>query len=115
MRNQHWYVIEGRTSQSRYESFYDGSFLGDLLFRARAKSLEVKSRVSRWKNGGYNICMMREKGVDEAVKPLMLECERYEYARIMMLAEEIGVQEWSEMRERSVSWRLVVSRGSVSS
>ena len=32
-----------------------------------------------------------------------------------VVAEEIGVQEWSEMRERSVSWRLVVSRGSVSS
>ena len=48
------------------------------------------------------LCMMCEKGMDETVEYLMLECERYGYARIKMLrivAEETGVQEWSEMRE----------------
>ena len=51
--------------QARYESFYDGSFGEYLLFRARTKSLEVKSRVSRWKNGGCKRCMLCDKGVDE--------------------------------------------------
>ena len=36
------------------------------------KSLEVKIRVSRWKNGGCKRCMMCERG-----EHLMLECERY--------------------------------------
>ena len=48
---------------------------------------------------------MCEKGMDETVEHLMLECERCEYARRKMLevvVEEIGVQEWSEMREREV-------------
>ena len=47
---------------------------------------------------------MCEKGVDETVQHLMLECERYAYARSKMLevvVEEIGVQEWSEMRKRN--------------
>ena len=45
---------------------------------------------------------MCKKGVDETVEHFMLKCERYEYARSKMLevvVEEIGVQEWSEMRE----------------
>ena len=70
-----WY--RGR-NQSKYENFYDGSFGGNLLFRVRTKSLEVKSRVSRWKNGECKMCMMYEKGVDETVEHLMLECERYD-------------------------------------
>ena len=40
---------------------------------------------------------------------LMLQCERYEYARSKMLevvVEEIGMQEWSELRERSVSRQM---------
>ena len=39
----------------------------------------------------------------------MLKCERYEYARSKMLevmVEERGVQEWNEMRERSVSGQM---------
>ena len=40
----------------------------------------------------------------ETMEHLMLECERYHYARttkmLEVVAEEIRVQEWSEMRER---------------
>ena len=52
---------------------------------------------------------MCEKGLHETVGRLMLECERYEYAGSKMLevvVEEIGVQEWSEMRERSASSQM---------
>ena len=47
--------------------------------------------------------------MDKTVEHLMLECMRYEYARAKMLgvvAEEIGVDEWSEIRERSVSRQM---------
>ena len=47
---------------------------------------------------------MCEKG-----ERLMLVCERYEYARTKILevvVEKIGVQPWSEMRERSVSRQM---------
>lgn len=46
-----------------------------LLCRAwTTKSLEVNSRVYRWKNGGSKLCMMCERGVDETVEHLLLEC-----------------------------------------
>ena len=96
-----WYQ---RKDRSRYESFYDGSRGGDLLFRARTKSLEVNSRVYRWKNGGSKVCEVCERGVDETVEHLMLECEGYGGARDRMLdvvTEEIGVEACREMRERN--------------
>ena len=101
-----WYRGKDRP---RYESFYDGSHGGDLLFRARTKSLEVNSRVYRWKNGGSKVCEVCERGVDETVEHLMLECEGYECARGRMLGvvlEEIGMEAWSEMRERDVRERM---------
>ncbi|XP_045115935.1 uncharacterized protein LOC123507244 [Portunus trituberculatus] len=96
-----WYR---RKDRPRCESFYDGSRGGDLLFRARTKSLEVNSRVYRWKDGGSKVCEVCERGVDETVEHLMLECEEYGCARDRMLGvvtEEIGVEACSEMRERN--------------
>ena len=92
--------------QPRYERLYDGSFGGELLFKARTKSLEVNSRVYRWENDGSKLCIMCRVGEDETVEHLMLECERYEYERQRMLetvVEEIGVDRWNEVKERSVN------------
>ncbi|KAG0728534.1 hypothetical protein GWK47_032294 [Chionoecetes opilio] len=83
-----WYR---RKDQPRYVRFYDGGYGGDLLFRARTKSLEVNSRMYRWKNGGSKVCVMCVTGVDETVEHLMLECERYEYARTKMLEVVVGM------------------------
>ena len=47
---------------------------------------------------------MCERQVDETVEHLMLECERCRQAGSKMsevVVGEIGVEEWSEMRERS--------------
>ena len=46
MENQHWNGTEGMSSQDMKVSIM-AAFGGDLLFKARTKSLEVKSRVSR--------------------------------------------------------------------
>ncbi|KAG0725737.1 hypothetical protein GWK47_038027 [Chionoecetes opilio] len=103
-----WYR---RKDQPRYERFYDGGYGGDLLFRARTKSLEVNSRMYRWKNDGSKVCEMCVTGVDETVEHLMLECERYEYARTQMLevvVGEVGVEEWREMRDRRVEMEYLL-------
>ncbi|KAG0725205.1 hypothetical protein GWK47_039070 [Chionoecetes opilio] len=64
-----WYR---KKDQPRNERFYDSGYGGDLLFRARKKSLEVNSRMYRWKNGGSKVCVMCVTGVDETVEHLML-------------------------------------------
>ena len=100
-RTLEWYRGKDRP---RSESFYDGSHGGDLLFRARTKSLEVNSRVYRWKNGGSKVCEVCERGVDETVEHFLLECEGYGDARDRMcgvVIEEIGVEVWNQMRERN--------------
>ena len=60
-----WYQGKDRL---RSESFYDGSCGGDLLFRDKTKSLEVNSRVYRWKNRESKVCE-----VYETVEHLVLE------------------------------------------
>ena len=98
-----WYR---KKEQPGHESCYDGSYGGDLLFKARTKSLEVNSRTYRWANDGNKLCMVCERGVDETVKHLMMECERYEHERARMreaAIEDIGVEEWSEMYVRNDS------------
>ncbi|KAG0728872.1 Solute carrier family 22 member 15 [Chionoecetes opilio] len=65
--------------------------------------------IDRWKNGVSKTCVMSETGVDETVEYLMLECERYEYARTKMLevvVGEVGVEEWRDMRDKSVDRQM---------
>lgn len=52
---------------------------------------------------------MSERGVDETLALLLLEREKCEQARHEMLramAEEIGREEWSEMRESSIDRQM---------
>ena len=70
--------IEGRTSNCMKVFTMVALGAGDLLLRAQTKSFEVKSSVNRGKIGRCKRCMMCEKGVDETVEHLMLECGRYE-------------------------------------
>ena len=47
--------------------------------------------------------------MNDIMEHLMIECERYEYSRTMMLgpmAEEIRGEKWSERREKSVSRQM---------
>lgn len=106
-----WYRIK---DQPRGESYHDGSYGGDLLFRARTKSLEVNSRVYRWRNEGSKTCLMCDRGVDETVEHVVLECERYEDARARMLEVvigELGVETWNDMRQENTNKQIVYLLG----
>ena len=48
---------------------------------------------------------MCEKGMDETLEHLMLECEKYQYARSKMLRGS-GRRDRSEMRKRSVNRQM---------
>ena len=50
-----WYQVKEVPGR---EWFYDGSLGDDLLFKARTKSLELNSRVYRWRNEGSSVCRM---------------------------------------------------------
>ena len=83
------------------EWLYDGSLGGDLIFKARTKSLELNSRVYRWRNEGSSLCRMCEAGVDETVDHLLLECVCYDAERNEMVEgidEEVGRGEWGRLQ-----------------
>ena len=101
-----WYMCK---TQPRSECFYDGSVGSELFFKARTKSLEVYSRVYRWSNEGSKICRMCERGVDETIEHLLLQCEGYDREREMMLyvvKREMGEGKWEEICEMQ-EWELV--------
>ena len=77
-----WYKMKGAP---QYVSWYDGSLGGDLLFQARAQCMNVNARNYRWSDSGNKVCQMCEKGVDETVAHVILECEKYERERLEML------------------------------
>ena len=94
-----WYK---RKQAPRYESWYDGSVGGDLLFRARAQCMDVNARNYRWTESGSKACQKCETGVDETVEHVVLECERYERERVEMMQavmSEMGCEEgvWMEL------------------
>lgn len=58
-------------------------------------------------NGGIKTYDVRD--MNETAEHFMLECERYESAGSRMseeVAEDIGVKEWSEMRNRNSSRQI---------
>ena len=83
------------------ELFYDGSWAGQLLFKARTNSLEVNVRTYRWNESRQRMCMQCGMGVDETVEHMFLECERYANEREVLMecvSEAVGVSEWNEIR-----------------
>lgn len=84
----------------KYESWYDGSMGGVLLFKARSGSLEVAARTYRWENDGCKVCRMCDSGVDETIKHLIFECDRYDIERrtlFEVVRDEIGSECFVEM------------------
>ena len=72
----------------------------ELLLKARTKSLGLNSRTSRWKNEGSTTCNMCDRGVDETIEHVMLECEKYEREREEMLSvvkQELGQTLWDNL------------------
>jgi len=84
------------------EVFYDGSFEGKLLFRARSGSLEVNGRTYRW-NGGREDCQNCCYGGKETIEHFMIECNRYEEERaglIQVIQGLVGQELWHEIQDR---------------
>ena len=85
----------------RREEFYDGSYEGKLLFRARAGSLEVNARTHRW-NGGSESCEKCYGGMRETIEYVIVECEGYRDER-ECLSQEIGLilgqDRWEAIRD----------------
>ena len=67
------------------ERWYEGSLGGDLLFRARTQCLDVNARNYRWSESRSKVCQMCDRGVDETVLHVVLECEKYNRERTRMM------------------------------
>ncbi|XP_050705903.1 uncharacterized protein LOC126991179 [Eriocheir sinensis] len=67
------------------EVWYEGSLGGDLLFRARAQCLDVNARNYRWSESRSKVCQMCDRGVDETVQHVVLECKKYDRERTKMM------------------------------
>ena len=65
----------GRRECPKCEWWYDGSWGGELLFRAMSQSLEVNARTYRWKESKSKKCDMCACGMDETVYHVIVECE----------------------------------------
>ena len=86
-----------------YERWYDGSLGSDLLFRARAQCMDVNVRNYRWSESGSKECQMCDRGEDETVEHVLLECDKYDRERMNMMRvvlTEMGC-EMNELVERT--------------
>ena len=82
------------------EDFYDGSYEGKLLFRARTGSLELNGRTYRW-NGGRENCESCGRGVKETIEHFLIECDRYQAERDKFMREMqalLGQEKWQEVK-----------------
>ena len=87
------------------ESFYDGSWVSGLLFKARAGSLEVNFRTYRYNDGQTRRCPFcpGEEGDQETLLHLMVNCTAYEDIMdwaIDRYENELGQDGFREIRER---------------
>ena len=109
-----WYE---RKECPRHEWCYDGSFGSQLLFKARTQSLEVNARTYRWSESGVRMCEQCDRGVDESVLHVVLECERYDRERQRLLdsvVQLVGQDEWlrvSSMDDRGMCLLLGLGEG----
>ena len=72
-----------------------GGFDSELLFRARAKCLEVNERTYRWSESGSEASVMCDSSEDETVEHVVLVCGRYERLRERMMGVvSLEVKAW---------------------
>ena len=101
-----WYR---RKECPKCEWWYDGSWGGELLFKARSQSLEVNARTYRWNESKSKECDMCACGMDETVYHVIVECESYmeERSELMQvvkreLGEEVFIG-WSDNEVEGMS------------
>lgn len=94
-----------------YVKWYEGSLGGDLLFRARAKCMDVNARNYRWSESRSKVCQMCDMGEDETIEHVMLECEKYDRDRIEMMRvifPELGWDESERMEKTGKEWMVLL-------
>ncbi|KAF2350678.1 hypothetical protein FHG87_018563 [Trinorchestia longiramus] len=82
----------------RFERFYDGSFGSQLLFAVRCKALSVNRHTWRWNKGNTRLCLQCNRGVEEIVEHLVLECSKYEHEQESLMEvvhEQCGEKKWN--------------------
>ena len=107
-----WYREKG---VPKYESFYDGSWGSELLFKARSQSLEVNGRTYRWNTDGSRLCKVCRNLEVESVYHVIVECVGYERERQVLIEAvraEIGgdiFDEWNEDEKKGMCILLGIS------
>ena len=102
--------MEGKSTMNMYklkekpnaESFYDGSWNGTLLFKARTRSLEVKCRTYRWDPDNSKMCRACNQE-EESLEHFMVVCSAYEGIRREFVADikgVVGVTDWEIIKNR---------------
>ncbi|KAF2363434.1 hypothetical protein FHG87_005812 [Trinorchestia longiramus] len=88
--------MNGNASKNvpRFEMFYDGSFGSQLLFAIRCKALSVNRRTWRWNEGNTRLCLQCNRGVEETVEHLVLDCSKYEQEREILM--DVVHEQWGE-------------------
>ncbi|KAF2354348.1 hypothetical protein FHG87_014893 [Trinorchestia longiramus] len=90
-----WYASK---NVPRFEMFYDRSFGSQLLFTVRCKALSVNRRTWRWNEGNTRLCLQCNRGVEETVEHLVLECSKYEQEQESLMDvvhEQCGENGWN--------------------
>ncbi|KAF2359639.1 hypothetical protein FHG87_009599 [Trinorchestia longiramus] len=69
-----------------------------LLFAVRCKALSVNKRTWRWNEGNRRLCLQCNRGLEETVEHLVLECSKYEHERgrlMNVVHEQYGENKWN--------------------
>ncbi|KAF2359685.1 hypothetical protein FHG87_009565 [Trinorchestia longiramus] len=68
----------------------------------RCKALRVNRRTWRWNEGNTRLCQQCNRGVEETVEHLVLECSKYEQERKSLMDvvhEQCGENKWNARRK----------------
>ena len=97
-----WYKEK---EKPRKENFYNGDWEAKLLFKARSNTLEVNSRIHKWKDIDKHCEKCSKKGIEieETLEHVLVECDQYKNERENFeekIVEKIGVEKWSNIKEK---------------
>ncbi|KAF2366571.1 hypothetical protein FHG87_002672 [Trinorchestia longiramus] len=90
-----WYASK---NVPKFEMFYNESFGSQLLFAVRCTALSVNRHTWRWKEGNTKLCLQCNRGVEETVEHIILECSNYEHepeSLMDVVHEQYGENQWN--------------------
>ena len=97
-----WYKEK---EKPRKENFYNGDWEAKLLFKARSNTLEVNSRIHKWKDIDKHCEKCSKKGIEieETLEHVLVECDQYKNERENFeekIVGKIGEEKWSNIKEK---------------